>query len=72
MKTSKGFPLTSDQNAAILSMKVVQANEINNNFANGDLWNNIQEQIELIEKQAERNYKNADHIAYCQANGITI
>lgn len=71
MKTSR-FPLTADQNAAIIALEAVQNIEMNNNFANGDLWNNIQDQIDAIHAQAEYNYKNEDHIEYCKANGIEI
>jgi hypothetical protein len=70
MTTTKGFPITSDQNAAIIALKAVQLIEENNNFANGELWNNIQDQIEEIEYAAEYAYKNADVIKYEKQNGI--
>ncbi len=70
MTTSKGFQLTSDQNAATVALKAVQKIEENNKFANGDLWNNIQDQIDQIEYAAEYAYKNADVIEYKKQNGI--
>jgi len=55
MTTSKGYKLTADQAAAMTALLKIQEMEENNNFANGDLWNNIQYQIEAIEKQARQN-----------------
>jgi hypothetical protein len=71
MKNSR-FPLTADQNAAVIVLQAVQNIEENNNFANGDLWNNIQGEIEAIFAQAEYNYKNESHIEYCKRHSIAI
>ena len=70
MTTSKGYTLTADQNSAIVALKAVQKIEENNNFSNGDLWNNIQDQIEMIESEARSAYVNADSIEYCKLNRI--
>ena len=64
MTTSKGFQLTSDQNAAIVALKAVQKIEENNKFANGDLWNNIQDQIDQIEEAARQTYISGDDKGY--------
>ena len=70
MTTSNNYPLTANQNAAIQALKAVQQIEKNNNFANGDLWNNIQDQIDSIETEARNAYLNADSIEYQRLNGI--
>jgi hypothetical protein len=64
MTTSKGHPLTADQNAAIVALRAVQQIEENNNFANGQLWNNIQDQIDHIEEAARQRYINGDETGY--------
>lgn len=70
MTTSKGYTLTADQNAAIVALKAVQQIEENNSFANGDLWNNIQNEIEVIEAEAEYADIKADVLEYERLNGI--
>jgi hypothetical protein len=70
--TASRFPLTSDQNAAIIALIAVQKIEENNNFANGDLWNIIQGEIDAIHAQAEYNYKNESHAEYCKRHNISL
>jgi hypothetical protein len=62
--------LTSNQNSAIIALKEVQKIEELNNFANGDLWNNIQAEIEAIQESARYSYVYSDVIEYEKANGI--
>jgi competence protein ComGF len=64
MTTSKGHPLTANQNAAIVALKAVQQIEENNKFANGQLWNNIQDQIDDIEEAARQTYINGEDKGY--------
>ena len=70
MTTSKGYSLTAEQNAAIVALRNVQKIEEGNGFANGDLWNNIQDQIELIENEARNTYIYAESLTYEFLNGI--
>lgn len=55
MTTSIKYTLTSEQKAVIIKLQEIQAIEENNNFANGDAWNNAQDMITDIELTAQQN-----------------
>ena len=55
MTTSKGYPLTADQNAVVIKLKEIMEIEENNNFANGDVWDNASDMLDEIEATARQN-----------------
>ena len=56
MTTSKGYTLTADQNAVVIKLKEIMEIEENNNFANGDAWNNASDMLGEIEATARQNH----------------
>jgi hypothetical protein len=57
MTTTNGYQLTANESAVIVKMQEILRIEENNNFANGDLWNEISDKISDIEINAEKRAK---------------
>ncbi len=52
MKTKKSIETL---NARIAELRTIQQQEVSNNFANGDLWNNCEDAIYYLEKYGQEN-----------------
>lgn len=47
--------LTEKQKARIVELRLVQKQEVENNFANGDLWNEVEDKIYFLETYGQEN-----------------